>query len=154
MSRSRPPPPSTPAARAADLIVLGDRLDRVGESWQLARVARRRILENFAFAFGYNVITVPLAVAGQVTPLIAAIAMSVELARRLPERAEARPVNILAILIPASLFLGLLGLAGFLWALRTNQYDDPEGRRRAHPLRPLRRPPRRRRRQVTAARSR
>ncbi len=62
---------------AADLIILGDRLDRVGESWQLARVARRRILENFAFAFGYNVITVPLAVSGQVTPLIAAIAMSV-----------------------------------------------------------------------------
>ena len=62
---------------AADLIILGDRLDRVGESWQLARVARRRILENFAFAFGYNVITVPLAVSGHVTPLIAAIAMSV-----------------------------------------------------------------------------
>ena len=62
---------------AADLIVLGDRLDRVGESWQLARVARRRILENFAFAFGYNVITVPVAVSGHVTPLIAAIAMSV-----------------------------------------------------------------------------
>ena len=36
-------------------------------------------------------------------------------------------MNILAVLIPASLFLGLLGLAGFLWALRTNQYDDPKG---------------------------
>ena len=37
---------------AADLIVLGDRLDRVAASWRLARIARRRILENFAFAFG------------------------------------------------------------------------------------------------------
>jgi len=36
-------------------------------------------------------------------------------------------MTILAILIPASLFLGGLGLAAFLWSLRTNQYDDLEG---------------------------
>jgi Cu2+-exporting ATPase len=62
---------------AADLIVLGDRLDRVASSWRLARTARRRILQNIAFAFAYNAITVPIAFAGGVTPLIAAIAMSV-----------------------------------------------------------------------------
>jgi Cu2+-exporting ATPase len=62
---------------AADLIVIGDRLDRVVSSWRLARTARARILENFVFAFGYNLITVPIAFAGHVTPLIAAIAMSV-----------------------------------------------------------------------------
>jgi Cu2+-exporting ATPase len=61
---------------AADLIVLGDRLDRVPTSWRLARTARRRILENFALAFAYNVITVPVAFAGLVTPLFAAVTMS------------------------------------------------------------------------------
>jgi Cu2+-exporting ATPase len=61
---------------AADLIVTGS-LDRIASSWRLARAARRRILENFVFAFGYNAITVPIAFAGHVTPLIAAIAMSV-----------------------------------------------------------------------------
>jgi Cu2+-exporting ATPase len=61
---------------AADLIIVGDRIDRVASSWRLARGARARILENFAFSFGYNVITVPIAFAGLVTPLIAAIAMS------------------------------------------------------------------------------
>jgi P-type Cu2+ transporter len=60
----------------ADLIVLGNRLDRIPEALALARTARRRVLENFAMAFGYNVITVPIAYAGFVTPLIAAIAMS------------------------------------------------------------------------------
>lgn len=30
-------------------------------------------------------------------------------------------------LIPAALFLGLLGLAAFLWALRSGQFEDPEG---------------------------
>ncbi len=33
----------------------------------------------------------------------------------------------LVILIPVALFLGLLGLAGFFWAMRSGQFDDPEG---------------------------
>ncbi len=36
-------------------------------------------------------------------------------------------MNILLGLIPAALFLGLLGLAAFLWALRNGQFDDPDG---------------------------
>lgn len=33
----------------------------------------------------------------------------------------------LLILIPVALFLGLLGLGAFLWALRSNQFDDLDG---------------------------
>lgn len=33
----------------------------------------------------------------------------------------------LLVLIPVALFLGLLGLAAFIWALRTGQFDDPDG---------------------------
>lgn len=36
-------------------------------------------------------------------------------------------VNQVAILIPIALFLGLLGLAAFIWSLRANQYEDLEG---------------------------
>lgn len=36
-------------------------------------------------------------------------------------------MEVLAILIPVSLFLGLVGLGAFLWTLRKGQYDDPEG---------------------------
>ncbi len=36
-------------------------------------------------------------------------------------------MEMLVYLIPASLFLGGLGLAAFLWALRNRQFDDPEG---------------------------
>ena len=33
----------------------------------------------------------------------------------------------LLILIPVALFLGGIGLAAFLWSLRSGQYDDLEG---------------------------
>jgi cbb3-type cytochrome oxidase maturation protein len=36
-------------------------------------------------------------------------------------------MNVLLILIPVSIILGALGLCGFLWTLRSGQYDDAEG---------------------------
>ena len=36
-------------------------------------------------------------------------------------------MTALAWLIPAALVLGLLGLAGFLWALKSGQFEDLEG---------------------------
>ncbi|MFL1463195.1 cbb3-type cytochrome oxidase assembly protein CcoS [Roseococcus sp. DSY-14] len=36
-------------------------------------------------------------------------------------------MDILVYLIPAALFLGGLGLLGFLWAMRSGQYDDLDG---------------------------
>lgn len=36
-------------------------------------------------------------------------------------------MQILSYLIPASLFLGGLGLVAFVWAMKSRQFDDPEG---------------------------
>jgi cbb3-type cytochrome oxidase maturation protein len=36
-------------------------------------------------------------------------------------------MEILVILVPLALMLGLAGLAGFLWSLRSGQYDDLDG---------------------------
>jgi len=36
-------------------------------------------------------------------------------------------MTVLIYLMPVALFLGLLGLAGFLWALRTGQFEDLDG---------------------------
>ncbi|MEI6097307.1 MAG: cbb3-type cytochrome oxidase assembly protein CcoS [Alphaproteobacteria bacterium] len=36
-------------------------------------------------------------------------------------------MQILAILIPVSLILGGMGLAAFFWAMRTRQFEDPQG---------------------------
>jgi len=36
-------------------------------------------------------------------------------------------MNVLMMTIPLSIVLGLVGLAAFLWSLRSDQYRDPEG---------------------------
>ena len=36
-------------------------------------------------------------------------------------------MDILILLIPAALFLGLVGLVAFMWTLRAGRYDDIEG---------------------------
>lgn len=36
-------------------------------------------------------------------------------------------MSILIYLIPVALFLGAISLLGFLWALRSGQYDDLDG---------------------------
>lgn len=36
-------------------------------------------------------------------------------------------MDVILYLIPAALFLGLLGLAAFLWALKSGQFEDLDG---------------------------
>ena len=64
------------AQAAADFVFQGDALAPVATTLVLARRVRRLILQNFSLALTYNLLAVPLALAGVVTPLFAAIAMS------------------------------------------------------------------------------
>lgn len=65
------------AARvASDIVLLGNDLATIGAACLTAKSATRRITENFRIATVYNIVAVPLAVAGLATPLIAALAMS------------------------------------------------------------------------------
>jgi Cu2+-exporting ATPase len=62
--------------QAADAVFVGRSLMPVVAAVAIARRTMRIVRQNFGFAIGYNVLAVPLAIAGLVTPLIAAIAMS------------------------------------------------------------------------------
>ncbi len=64
------------AANAADIIYLNGQVSSVAIIYEVALQVRRLIMQNFGLAIGYNVIAVPLAFMGFVTPLIAAVAMS------------------------------------------------------------------------------
>jgi Cu2+-exporting ATPase len=61
---------------ASDMVLQGDALSPIVEAVDVARGARRLVFQNFMFAAVYNAAAVPLAALGQVTPLIAAVAMS------------------------------------------------------------------------------
>jgi Cu2+-exporting ATPase len=64
------------AAEAADAVVTTDDLTAVPRVFDLTRRTRSRIRQNLAWAFCYNAVALPLAVAGVLNPLFAAVAMA------------------------------------------------------------------------------
>ncbi|MEN3952525.1 heavy metal translocating P-type ATPase [Iodidimonas sp. SYSU 1G8] len=61
---------------AADFVFTSESLTAVLDAVDIARRTRRMVTQNFLLAIGYNIVAVPVAMAGLVTPLIAALAMS------------------------------------------------------------------------------
>lgn len=64
------------AQRAADFVVSGGALVRIPQAVALARRTRRIVRQNLLWALGYNVLALPLAAAGVVTPWMAALGMA------------------------------------------------------------------------------
>ncbi|MFP9191182.1 heavy metal translocating P-type ATPase [Natrialbaceae archaeon A-CW1-1] len=64
------------ATDAADAVVTRSDLRDVGRVFGLAEGTRRRIRENVGWALLYNAIAIPLAAAGMINPLFAAVAMA------------------------------------------------------------------------------
>ncbi|MBC8718044.1 cation-translocating P-type ATPase [Ochrobactrum sp. Marseille-Q0166] len=61
---------------AADFVFLRESLSAVPLAFAVSKEAGRLIRQNFALSIGYNIIAVPIAVFGYVTPLVAALSMS------------------------------------------------------------------------------
>jgi len=68
---------SDASQQAADAVFIGEKLMPVALAVRVAKATMRIVRQNFGFSIIYNVLAVPLALFGLVTPLIAAIAMSV-----------------------------------------------------------------------------
>jgi len=62
--------------QASDLVFVHDSLLALPRAVRGARRTMAVVRQNFALAIGYNMLAVPLAIAGVVTPMVAAIAMS------------------------------------------------------------------------------
>ncbi|MFL6592797.1 MAG: heavy metal translocating P-type ATPase [Luteimonas sp.] len=64
------------ARSAADLVLTGDSLARIPQAITLARHSQRIIAQNLTWAVAYNVVAIPLAATGRVTPWVAALGMA------------------------------------------------------------------------------
>jgi len=64
------------AQAASDFVLMGGGLLPLAEAVERARLAQRVARQNIALAFGYNIIAMPVAVAGFATPLLAALVMA------------------------------------------------------------------------------
>lgn len=64
------------AQAAADMVMLGGRLSALADGVKIARKTRSIIYQNLAWALAYNLIAIPLAALGHVTPWVAGIGMS------------------------------------------------------------------------------
>ncbi|KAB1196843.1 MULTISPECIES: heavy metal translocating P-type ATPase [Haloferax] len=63
------------AGDAADAVLVGRDIDAIPAVFSLSAGVNRRIRGNLTWAFGYNVVAIPLAALGVLNPLFAAIAM-------------------------------------------------------------------------------
>jgi Cu2+-exporting ATPase len=61
---------------AADIIMIGSHMSSLTTALIAGKKARGLMLQNFGLAMLYNVVAVPVAIVGLVTPLFAALAMS------------------------------------------------------------------------------
>ena len=64
------------AQDVADVVLTTSRIDAVAQAVRMSQATLRVIKQNLGWAFGYNVLLLPLAVAGMLNPMLAAAAMS------------------------------------------------------------------------------
>ena len=67
---------SAVAVEAADITVIRNDLNAVVDAILLSRATRAKIRQNLVFAFGYNVLGIPLAALGYLNPVVAGAAMA------------------------------------------------------------------------------
>jgi len=64
------------AVEVSDVVLLNDKLESLEEAFRISKRTFGAVKQNLGFSILYNAVTVPLAVMGFVTPLLAAISMS------------------------------------------------------------------------------
>ena len=64
------------ALEVSDVVLLNNKLESLQKAFLISKRVFRAIKENLSFSLVYNIVVIPLAVAGFVNPLFAALAMS------------------------------------------------------------------------------
>ena len=134
MSRCRRSSAAHLSQATADLVFLGKPLAPVVAAIDFSRKALLLMRQNLWLAIGYNLVggadchqrsgDAADRGGGDVGVVDPGDAQRASRARR---RGQEGLMEVLVFLVPLALGLGLVGLLGFLWSLKSGQYDDLEG---------------------------
>ena len=64
------------ALAVSDVVILNSSLQAIEDSFMISRRTFKFIKQNLAISLVYNIITIPVAMAGYIIPLVAALSMS------------------------------------------------------------------------------
>ena len=64
------------SVEVSDVILLDDKISSLADALKLSRATYTNVKQNLGLSLVYNLLTIPLAVAGYVIPLVAALSMS------------------------------------------------------------------------------
>ena len=64
------------ARESGDIVLIGEGIERLPDAISLSRATMRKIKQNLFWAFFYNIIGIPVAAAGLLSPMIAGAAMA------------------------------------------------------------------------------
>ena len=64
------------AIESGDIVLTNDSLSGVVSAINLSKATFSKIKQNLFWAFGYNIVAIPVAIAGLLSPIIAEIAMA------------------------------------------------------------------------------
>jgi len=65
------------AIEAGDIVLANGNLQGVVQAVNLSKATFRKIKQNLFWAFGYNILAIPIAIAGLLHPVVAEIAMAI-----------------------------------------------------------------------------
>lgn len=64
------------AISSSDITISNNKLENINKSIKLSKTVYKNIIENFIWAFSYNIVAIPLAFIGIINPIVAGICMA------------------------------------------------------------------------------
>jgi len=115
------------ANQSSDIVLLSNRLGDVPQALETGRDTLGVMRQNLFWAVAYNVIALPFAALGYVSPWLAALGMSISSMVVVVNALRVKMTSTLVFLLGLTVIFILLIGFGIFWAIKSGQFEDMEG---------------------------